>query len=78
MRRHPMRQDRRQDQLEHGPARASDDHLGATPAAQARRVIGIEGTYAFGWGPRAAHARRDLAAAFGAENLPTLPKRAWT
>lgn len=49
-----------------------------TPAAQARRVIGIEGSYAFGWGPRAAHARRDLAAAFGAQDLPTLPKRAWT
>jgi iron complex transport system substrate-binding protein len=48
-----------------------------TPAAAARRVVGIDGAYAFGWGPRAAHARRDLALAFGARNLPTLPARPW-
>ncbi|MCC7281457.1 MAG: ABC transporter substrate-binding protein [Acetobacteraceae bacterium] len=48
-----------------------------TPAAAARRVIGIDGAYAFGWGPRSAHARRDLAAAFGAQGLPVLPARPW-
>lgn len=48
-----------------------------TPAARDRRVIGIDGAYALGWGPRAAHARRDLAAAFGATDLPALPPRPW-
>jgi iron complex transport system substrate-binding protein len=48
-----------------------------TPAAAAKRVIGIDGAYAFGWGPRAAHARRDLAASFGAQALPVLPARPW-
>ena len=30
------------------------------------------------WSMRSGPFLRDLAAAFGAENLPTLPKRAWT
>ena len=49
-----------------------------TPVAQSRRIVTIEGSYGLGFGPRAAHARYDLALALhpGA-NLPTLPRRAW-
>jgi iron complex transport system substrate-binding protein len=39
----------------------------------------MEGSYLLGFGPRAAHARRDLAARLHpAASLPTLPARAWT
>ncbi len=53
--------------------------LAVTPAARARRLIAVEGAYAIGFGPRAAHARRDLAALLhpGA-NLPRVPVRPWT
>ena len=53
--------------------------LAVTPVARTRRVLAIDGSYALAVGPRAAHARRDLAALLhpGAE-LPQLPARAWT
>lgn len=53
--------------------------LAVTPVARTRRVVAMEGSYALGFGPRAAHARRDLAALLhpGA-SLPALPARAWT
>jgi iron complex transport system substrate-binding protein len=53
--------------------------LAVTPVARSRRVLAIEGSYVLGFGPRAAHARRDLAAMLhpGAA-LPDLPARAWT
>jgi iron complex transport system substrate-binding protein len=49
-----------------------------TPAARARKIFAIDGSYAIGWGPRAAHARRDIALGFGIGRLPELPARAWT
>ncbi|MBB5688443.1 iron complex transport system substrate-binding protein [Roseomonas alkaliterrae] len=50
-----------------------------TPLARSRRVVGMDGSYLLGFGPRAAHARRDLARLLhpGA-TLPDLPARAWT
>lgn len=53
--------------------------LAVTPVARSRRVVAIDGSYALGFGPRAAHARRDLAALLhpGAA-LPVLPARTWT
>ena len=50
-----------------------------TPAARPRRLIGLPGLYLLGFGPRTAHAARDLAAALYPElRLPTLPGRPWT
>lgn len=52
--------------------------LAGSPAAKNRRVIGMEGTYLLGLGPRVAHAGRDLAAALHPEaTLSALPERAW-
>ncbi|MBU8537628.1 heme/hemin ABC transporter substrate-binding protein [Falsiroseomonas tokyonensis] len=52
--------------------------LAVTPAAAARRVMAVDGAYALGFGPRAAHARRDLAALLHPRaNLPSLPARPW-
>jgi iron complex transport system substrate-binding protein len=53
--------------------------LAVTQAAASRRVVALDGSYLLGFGPRAAHARRDLAALLhpGAA-LPALPRRAWT
>jgi len=53
--------------------------MAVTPAAAARRVVALDGSYMLGFGPRAAHARRDLAALLHpSANLPTLPARPWT
>jgi iron complex transport system substrate-binding protein len=50
-----------------------------TPAAKARRLISLPGTYLLNFGPRAGHAARDLAAAMYPElRLPPLPARPWT
>jgi iron complex transport system substrate-binding protein len=50
-----------------------------TPAAKARRLISMSGNYLLGFGPRTAHAARDLAAAVYPElALPALPERPWT
>lgn len=53
--------------------------LAVTPAAAARRVAALDGSYVLGFGPRAAHARRHAAGLLhpGA-GLPVLPERPWT
>lgn len=53
--------------------------LAVTPVARSGRVVAIDGSFALGFGPRAAHARRDLAERLhpGAA-LPALPRRAWS
>lgn len=51
----------------------------ATPAAKAQRLIALPGLYLLGFGPRTAHAARDLAAKLYPElKIPALPARAWT
>ncbi|WP_439551306.1 heme/hemin ABC transporter substrate-binding protein [Falsiroseomonas sp.] len=53
--------------------------LAVTPAARTRRVIALDGAYMLGFGPRAAHARRDLARLLHRDaDLPALPARSWT
>jgi iron complex transport system substrate-binding protein len=53
--------------------------LSATPAAKNRRLIRMSGTYLLNFGPRTAHAARDLAAAVYPDlKLPALPARPWT
>ncbi|MBN8997223.1 MAG: ABC transporter substrate-binding protein [Rhizobiales bacterium] len=53
--------------------------LAATPAAKDRRLIRMSGTYLLNFGPRTAHAARDLAAAVYPDlKLPVLPARPWT
>ena len=53
--------------------------LAVTPAAATRRVVALDGSYMLGFGPRAAHARRDLAALLHPRAaLPMLPPRSWT
>ena len=43
------------------------------------RVIALDGAYMLGFGPRAAHARRDLARLLHRDaDLPALPARSWT
>jgi iron complex transport system substrate-binding protein len=52
--------------------------IAATPAGQARRLIAYDGLYLLGFGPRTAHAIRDLAQALHPElTLPVLPARDW-
>jgi len=52
--------------------------IAATPAGQARRLIAYDGLYLLGFGPRTAHAVRDLAQALHPGlKLPDLPSRAW-
>jgi iron complex transport system substrate-binding protein len=53
--------------------------LSATPAARDRRLIRMSGTYLLNFGPRTAHAARDLAASVYPDlKLPALPARPWT
>lgn len=53
--------------------------LANSPAAKTRNMIGLPGLYLLGFGPRTAHAARDLAAALYPEaNIPALPARSWT
>jgi iron complex transport system substrate-binding protein len=53
--------------------------LAVTPVARSRRLLAVEGSYALGFGPRAAHARRDLARLLHpTAPLPDLPARPWT
>ena len=47
-------------------------------AAQKRRIVGLDGNYLLGFGPRTAHAIRDLAVALHPQaTLPVLPARPW-
>lgn len=51
----------------------------ATPAAREKKIISLPGLYLLGFGPRTAHAARDLAAALYPElQLAKLPPRPWT
>jgi iron complex transport system substrate-binding protein len=48
-------------------------------AAKTKRIIAMDGNYLLSFGPRTAHAVRDLAAALHPEaDIPALPRRAWT
>lgn len=52
--------------------------LAATPAARARRLVGIEGSLLLQFGPRAPHAIHALASALTPSiTLPPLPARPW-
>ncbi len=49
------------------------------PAAKAKRIVALDGNYMLNFGPRTAHAIRDLAAALHPDaTLPVLPDRPWT
>jgi iron complex transport system substrate-binding protein len=49
-----------------------------TPAAENQRLIALSGGYLLNFGPRTAHAARDLAAAVYPElHLPEIPPRSW-
>ncbi|KAA0968473.1 ABC transporter substrate-binding protein [Aureimonas fodinaquatilis] len=63
----------------HGLTKLSENPVfAATPAGQNERVIGMDGSYLLGFGPRAAHAVRDLAASLYPDiNIPQLPDRPW-
>lgn len=53
--------------------------LAVTPAGAARRIVAMDGPYMLNFGPRAAHARRDLAQRLHPRlALPELPARSWT
>jgi iron complex transport system substrate-binding protein len=50
-----------------------------SPAAKTRTLVGLPGLYLLGFGPRTAHAARDLAAALYPDaKIPNLPAHAWT
>jgi len=50
-----------------------------TPAAKTKTLLALPGLYLLGFGPRTAHAARDLAAAVYPEaNIPPLPQHSWT
>lgn len=52
--------------------------LAGTPAVKNHRVLTMDGLYLLGFGPRTAHAVRDLAQAlYPDRTLPELPARAW-
>jgi iron complex transport system substrate-binding protein len=51
----------------------------ATRAGRDRRIVAFEALYMLGFGPRTAHALRDLAAALHpTASLPPLPRRPWS
>jgi iron complex transport system substrate-binding protein len=48
-------------------------------AARYKRIVAMDGNYLLSFGPRTAHAVRDLAAALHPDaDIPALPARAWT
>ncbi len=52
--------------------------LSRTPAAEAKRIVTMDGLYLLGFGPRVAQAVRDLAVALYPDlTPPALPERAW-
>ena len=56
----------------------ADRTLSETPAAKSGRVVSMNGLYLLGFGPRTAHAGRDLAAAIYPDlDLPQLADRPW-
>ncbi|MGV8995784.1 MAG: heme/hemin ABC transporter substrate-binding protein [Parvibaculaceae bacterium] len=53
--------------------------LAETPAVRNRKLIVIDGLYTLGFGPRLAHATRDLAVEFHPDHkFPPLPDHPWT
>jgi iron complex transport system substrate-binding protein len=53
--------------------------LAKLSAAKAKRIVALDGNYMLNFGPRTAHAIRDLAASLHPDaTLPTLPDRPWT
>lgn len=53
--------------------------LAKLEAAKAKRIVTLDGNYMLNFGPRTAHAIRDLAAALHPDaTLPALPQRPWT
>lgn len=57
----------------------ADPALAATPAGKAKRIVSMDALYLAGFGPRLAHAVRDLAAALHPEaDIAPLPARPWT
>jgi iron complex transport system substrate-binding protein len=53
--------------------------LAKLDAAKEKRIVALDGNYMLNFGPRTAHAIRDLAAALHPEaTLPALPDRPWT
>jgi iron complex transport system substrate-binding protein len=53
--------------------------LAKLPAAKAKRIVALDGNYLLNFGPRTAHAIRDLAAALHpSATVPALPQRPWT
>jgi iron complex transport system substrate-binding protein len=53
--------------------------LAKLTAAKERRIVALDGNYMLNFGPRTAHAIRDLAAALHPDaKLPLLPDRPWT
>lgn len=57
----------------------SDPALAATPAGESKRIVSMDALYLAGFGPRLAHAVRDLAAALHPEaDIAPLPARPWT
>ena len=56
----------------------SQPALARTPAAQSQRLVRMDGLYLLGFGPRIAHAVRDLATALHPGlDLPSLTERSW-
>ena len=57
----------------------ADPALAATPAGAAKRVVSMDALYLAGFGPRLAHAVRDLAALLHPQaDITPLPPRPWT
>jgi iron complex transport system substrate-binding protein len=53
--------------------------LAKLSAAKEKRIVALDGNYMLNFGPRTAHAIRDLAAAIHPDaTLPALPERPWT
>jgi iron complex transport system substrate-binding protein len=53
--------------------------LAGLDAAKAKRIVAMDGNYLLSFGPRTAHAARDLAVALHPDaEIPALPPRAWT
>jgi iron complex transport system substrate-binding protein len=53
--------------------------LAKLKAAKEKRIVALDGNYLLNFGPRTAHAIRDLAAALHPDaNVPALPDRPWT
>ncbi|RVT92335.1 hemin ABC transporter substrate-binding protein [Rhodovarius crocodyli] len=51
--------------------------LAMLPAARAKRLYTADSAYMLGFGPRTAHAARDMATAIHTHPLPALPDRPW-